>query len=267
MQRVAPVLIVLAVAAVTGCGSSLQRTENSHQVAHPVPLGHRVLISATAIRKRECETRTTTLGSPRFAYAALVPRRAVARARPGTGAVVQRIEHLDVNGLPTVLGVVGATTGARCVARWYRVQLSIAPNGRTAWVAARTVRVYRLTTRIVISLSRRELAVYRFGRRVLRAPIAVGAAATPTPTGRFFVNERYVLDDPNGPFGAAALGLSAHSTVLHEWAEGGPVALHGTNEPWLLSRAVSHGCVRLRNADIERVLRLSPAGTPVLIRA
>jgi lipoprotein-anchoring transpeptidase ErfK/SrfK len=102
---------------------------------------------------------------------------------------------------------------------------------------------------------------------VLRVPVAVGAASTPTPTGHFFVNERYVLDDPNGAFGAAALGLSAHSTVLPEWAEGGPIALHGTNEPWLIGSAVSHGCVRLRNGDIERVLQLSPAGTPVIIAA
>jgi len=48
--------------------------------------------------------------------------------------------------------------------------------------------------------------------------------------------------------------------------EGGPIALHGTNDPASIGQAASHGCVRLRNADARWLLRLAPAGTPVLIR-
>ena len=35
--------------------------------------------------------------------------------------------------------------------------------------------------------------------------------------------------------------------------------------PWLLGQAVSHGCVRVANADILRIARLVPTGTPVRI--
>jgi lipoprotein-anchoring transpeptidase ErfK/SrfK len=80
------------------------------------------------------------------------------------------------------------------------------------------------------------------------------------------VNERYLLTSADGPFGVAALGISAHSDVLKNWVQGGPVALHGTDQPSLIGDAVSHGCVRLANAVMIRLFRLAPAGTPVLIR-
>jgi lipoprotein-anchoring transpeptidase ErfK/SrfK len=54
--------------------------------------------------------------------------------------------------------------------------------------------------------------------------------------------------------------------VLTGWAQGGPVAIHGTNEPWSIGHAVSNGCIRLPNAVARRVFRLALAGTPVLIR-
>jgi lipoprotein-anchoring transpeptidase ErfK/SrfK len=55
--------------------------------------------------------------------------------------------------------------------------------------------------------------------------------------------------------------------VLHDWAQGGPIALHGTNEPGLIGVAASHGCVRLTNGVMRRLFALAPAGTPVVIRA
>jgi lipoprotein-anchoring transpeptidase ErfK/SrfK len=72
--------------------------------------------------------------------------------------------------------------------------------------------------------------------------------------------------DASGPFGPAALGISAFSNVLTGWTQGGPVAIHGTNEPWSIGHAVSNGCVRVRNRVLRRVFAAAPAGTPVLIR-
>ncbi len=96
--------------------------------------------------------------------------------------------------------------------------------------------------------------------------MAIGATGTPTPVGRFYVDERFLLANANGPFGVAALGISAHSDVLQHWVQGGPIALHGTNEPTAIGGAVSHGCVRLTNEAMMRLFKLAPAGTPVLIR-
>ena len=42
-------------------------------------------------------------------------------------------------------------------------------------------------------------------------------------------------------------------------------AIHGTDEPASIGRSVSHGCVRLRNEDIETLYNIVPVGTPVYI--
>ena len=101
---------------------------------------------------------------------------------------------------------------------------------------------------------------------VLRTPIAPGALDTPTPIGRFYVTQRLIPRDPNGPWGPAALGTSAYSPVLKNWVDGGPVGIHGTDEPWAIGHAASHGCIRLPNAEMKRLFAQVPAGTPILIR-
>ena len=81
------------------------------------------------------------------------------------------------------------------------------------------------------------------------------------------MNQRLVAPDPAGPFGPGAVGVSAFSPVLQYWAQGGPIAIHGTNQPELLGQAVSHGCVRVANDVLIRLYRLADEGTPVEIRA
>ena len=139
------------------------------------------------------------------------------------------------------------------------------PNGVTGWVRARDVRRSVVRTRVAVDLSQRRLRLYRRGGLVLSSPIAVGSSATPTPLGRYYVNQRLVPTDPGGPFGPGAVGISAFSNVLTGWTQGGPIAIHGTNEPWSIGRAVSNGCIRLPNAALRRVFRLAIDGTPVVI--
>lgn len=216
--------------------------------------------------KRCASGEVLPLGSRRTAYAALAPRGAAAFARPGGGRVIARFGPENVNRYPTVFGIVGAVVGRDCTPRWYRVQLPRKPNGVTGYVQARALRVETVPTRIVIEVARRRLTLYRDGKRTLTARVAVGSPATPTPTGRFYVNQRLVPTDTSGPFGPGAIGISAFSNVLTGWAQGGPVAIHGTNEPWSIGRAVSNGCIRLPNATLERLFRVAYAGTPVIIR-
>src|SRR5581483_3900433 len=109
--------------------------------------------------------------------------------RPG-GRPVASFERLNVNAYPTVFGVLGELVRADCSVRWLRAQLPIKPNGATGWVHVRDVRVLPVRTRIVVDLSSRRVTLYRSGRRVLTTPAAVGAPATPTPIGRFYVNQR-----------------------------------------------------------------------------
>jgi lipoprotein-anchoring transpeptidase ErfK/SrfK len=205
------------------------------------------------------------LGSARLAYAGWATHGAVAYRRPG-GAVVARLRAENANAYPTVLGIVGEAAGRACGGHWYRVQLPLRPNGRTAWVRAGALVVEPVRTRIVVDLSERRLWLYRDGRVVLRAPAGIGSPATPTQAGRFHVNQRLVPRDPAGPYGPAALGISAYSPVLTWWRQGGPIAIHGTDDPWSIGRDRSNGCIRLANAALRRVFAAAGAGTPVLIR-
>ena len=165
-----------------------------------------------------------------------------------------------------MFGVVGAVVRSNCTPLWYRVELPTKPNGATGFVRARALRVETVPTRIVIDVSQRRLTLYRDATPVLTATVAVGSPSTPTPTGRFYVNQRLVPTDTGGPFGPGAIGISAFSNVLTGWTQGGPVAIHGTNEPWSIGHAVSNGCIRLPNQTLVKVFREALAGTPVIIR-
>ena len=189
----------------------------------------------------------------------------MAYRRPGARPFA-RFGRLNVNRFPTVFRILATVRARDCKTRWYRVQLPIKPNGVTGYVRAAAVATGPVRSRVLVDLSARRLTLFRNGRPTLRTTVAVGSSATPTPTGRYYVNQRLIPSDASGPFGPAAIGISAYSTVLTGWTQGGPIAIHGTNEPWSIGRAVSNGCIRVRNAVLRRLFRVTPAGTPVLIR-
>jgi lipoprotein-anchoring transpeptidase ErfK/SrfK len=257
-----------------GAGANAKRSENSRQYAQAAGLGQRELSSVPVARRLakapvRCSAAAATVESSHVAYAALVKHVALIRKLPqARSPMIARLGRLDENGFREVLSVIGMHSGTTCTPDWYRVELSVLPNGTTGWVRAWAVRTYRVRSRIVVDVSQRRLRLYRSGKLQFETRVAVGASATPTPLGRFFVNERYVLPDARGPFGPNALGISAHSNVLaHVWVEDGPIGIHGTNEPWSIGHPASHGCIRVANAVMRRLFPLAPAGTPVIVKA
>ena len=198
------------------------------------------------------------------AFAGVVRRPTTAYARPGSGRAIGRFGLLNANGVPTVFGVL-ASRRCGAAATWYRVQLPIRPNGAVGWVRAADVDLVAVRTSIVVDLSQRTLTLSEAGRRVLTAPVAIGAPPTPTPPGSYYVNQRLVAPDPSGPYGPAAVGISGFSPTLTGWTQGGPLAIHGTNRPDLIGQAVSHGCVRVRNDVLRRLYARAEPGTPVVI--
>jgi hypothetical protein len=252
-------LVALAVLALAGCGGGHRTAERD------AALPPKAAVKAEIVQR--CRAGSgQALGSPREAFAAVVLDRATAYRAPGRGPL-QQFAKLNVNGVPTVFGILGAKVARSCAPQWYRVQLPIRPNGATGWVRAKDVWVGKVDTRIAVDISDRRLTLFRGGREVLTTTVAVGTSATPTPTGRYYVNQRLVPAEPDGPFGPGALGISAYSDVLTGWAQGGPIAIHGTNQPWSIGRAASNGCIRVPNDVLERIFEGALAGTPVVIRA
>lgn len=224
-------------------------------------------VAGVTARERTCAPGSyRRLRSAAATPAAVVLRATAAATTPG-GRVTARFGVRNVNGVPTVLGVLGASVRRDCSAAWYRVQLPVKPNGATGWVRARDVELGTVRARIVVDLSDRRVTLFRRGRPVFVTRAAIGSPATPTPTGAFYVNQRLIPSDASGPFGPGAIGISAFSDVLTGWAQGGPIAIHGTNRPDLIGRAVSNGCVRVENRALRRLWRDALAGTPVVVRA
>lgn len=211
-----------------------------------------------------CKAGLKRLGSRTAAYAAVVERSAIVWRTPGRGFLAS-FEPKNANTYPTVFGVRGAVLDRHCKARWYRVQVPLRPNGSMGYVRADAVWLGRVTTRIVVDLSERRVTLFRRGRVVIHAPAAIGAPATPTPRGHFYVSQRLVPTDRTGPYGPAAIGLSAFSNVLTGWTQGGPIAIHGTNQPQLIGLRATNGCIRLHNQAVTRLFRATPAGTPVVV--
>ena len=213
-----------------------------------------------------CSGDDPALGGVRLAYATIAERKTVAYDAPG-GKPIETFGTHNVNGHTMVFGVRRVVLNEDCKIEWYRVWLPMRPNGSEGYVHADDVRLVRRERRITIDLSDRELVLYREGEPVLRSNVAIGAPGTPTPTGRYYVNQRLIASDPDGPWGPGALGISAFSDVLQEWIQGGPIAIHGTNDPSSIGRAASHGCVRLPNGVLTKVFNSADAGTPVIIQA
>ena len=192
----------------------------------------------------------------------------VARAAPAGRAtpitVLRPIAPIGRGGTVLAVRAVRRAAGGRL---WVRVLLPIRPNGREGWVPADVLRFRRTRLRILIDQSERRLTLFRSGRAVLRAPVAIGKPATPTPNGRFAVAELIRTNQPGAFLGPVVFALTGYSEKLNEFAGGdGRVAVHGTSLPQLIGTRASNGCIRLRNRDAVRLLRVVRPGVPVTIR-
>jgi hypothetical protein len=194
-----------------------------------------------------------------------VARRVDARAEPAaTSSLVAPLELETPEGTTNIVLVLGERSMRDGL--WVHVRLAVLPNDRTGWVPRRALGGYHfLHTHLDVDLKRSTVTLFNDGRTRFTAPIGVGKAESPTPRGEFYVRDRLIgFGDPF--YGPVAFGISARSAVLTDWPAGGFVGIHGTNEPRLIPGRISHGCIRMRNADILRLGRLMPVGTPVTIR-
>lgn len=106
---------------------------------------------------------------------------------------------------------------------------------------------------ILITKSNRQLTLFSGNTPYRQFPVAIGKPSTPTPVGNFYIATKVL--SPGGVLGACWMGLSYDS-----------YGIHGTNAPWLIGQMVSHGCIRMHNANAQEVFSMTVIGTPVYIR-
>lgn len=187
------------------------------------------------------------------------------RAGPADDAATIEVDVKTDLGAPTTFAVIGDPTASSDA--WIQVLLPSRPNGATAYVPRSAVQVTRTSMAVFIDLSGRRLRVEDGGNEVFASATAIGTAENPTPVGASYVTELIDNVEPDGAYGPYAFGLALHSDTLSEFGGGdGQVGVHGTNRPNLIGQAVSHGCIRLTNDDIETLVDLQlPLGVPVFI--
>jgi L,D-transpeptidase ErfK/SrfK len=116
--------------------------------------------------------------------------------------------------------------------------------------------------RLVISIPDRKVALVVDGRVVKVYSVAVGKQSTPSPAGTFQVTSRIVKPTwyhhgeivrpgPANPLGTRWLGLSRG------------YGIHGTNAPSSIGKPESHGCIRMRNRDVEELFEMVQVGDEV----
>lgn len=121
--------------------------------------------------------------------------------------------------------------------------------------------------KIVVSIADRKLAVMEAGYVVKIFPTAVGAPVSPSPTGSYEIVNRVteptyygfgkvIPPGKSNPVGTRWIGLSAKG-----------YGIHGTNDPASIGRNVSHGCIRLRNNEIEELFEMVSVGDTVELYA
>lgn len=147
------------------------------------------------------------------------------------------------------------------------VLLPVRPNGSRGWIDADRVDVASHDYQIQVSLSGFRMMVQRGSEVVIDTPIGVGTEDTPTVGGDFYT---WVLIDPtNSGYGSYAYGLSGFST-LEQFAGGdGRMGIHGTEDESSIGRNVSHGCVRVPDDVVVRMVEEIglPLGVPVTVLA
>ncbi len=164
--------------------------------------------------------------------------------------------------VPQVFLVLGRQAG------WVHVLLPVRPNGTTGWVKTGAVTLEPDPYRITVALGAHQITVYNGDSVLLQDTVAVGAAATPTPTGIFYLRVLLKAPDPTTVYGPYAYGLSGHSEALDTFDGGdAELGIHGNNDPSQLGQNISHGCIRMSNAKITQLAAVLPLGTPVQISA
>lgn len=120
---------------------------------------------------------------------------------------------------------------------------------------------------LVINIPSFTLTYYQDGKVVKKYAVAVGKPTAPTPIGSFRIISKVVNPTWYPPFGGRPVPPGPENPLGRRWLGFLPsgYGLHGNNNSSSIGRAVSLGCVRMRNEDVEELFPQIPVGTPLTI--
>jgi lipoprotein-anchoring transpeptidase ErfK/SrfK len=146
---------------------------------------------------------------------------------------------------------------------WTALALAMA----TLFAAPRADAADAPSRRVVVSIPDRKLALIENDGVVTVFPVAVGKASTPSPAGTFTIVNR--VENPTFYKRGKVIAPGAANPVGTRWiglSQKG-YGIHGTDRPQSIGFARSHGCIRLRNEDVERLFERVRPGDVVELHA
>jgi lipoprotein-anchoring transpeptidase ErfK/SrfK len=119
------------------------------------------------------------------------------------------------------------------------------------------------TRRLIVNIPARKIVLVEDGKVVKMYSVAVGKASTPSPKGSFHIASHVV--NPTYSHAGKVVGPGPSNPVGTRWMSLGykGYGIHGTNHPESIGHAASHGCIRLRNQDVQELFELVHVGDEV----
>ena len=206
---------------------------------------------------------TTTTTFPTFTVADVKGPSVMVYDTPGAPVAKEQLANPNRDGAALVFLVVSQQPD------WLEVLLPSRPNGSKGWVRSADATLRNVAWRMQVELAAHRITVWDGDQVVAQEPIAVGAAAAPTPAGEYYVTELLTVPAfQRSAYGPFAFGISGHSDIYTTFGSGdGTIGIHGTGDPSSLGKSVSHGCIRLSNDGITSLIHQVPLGSPVQILA
>ena len=195
---------------------------------------------------------------------AQAPKVTAYSAPSGRSAPVASFHQVNPQGSPQTFDLLQETVD-RHGDRWVQALLPIRPNGTDGWIQESDLGLSWTPFSLDVDTRTFMLTVFRSCQPAAQFPVGIGTGDTPTPIGRFYLGSLIRPLDSTGPYGDYAYGLSAYSDAITDWRWGGLIGLHGTDDPGSIGHDVSHGCIRMRNSDIDVLASILPLGTPIII--
>lgn len=263
------VLVALALVA-SACGTAGAESTSADTTASSQPTTTAPRPTSTTTQPSTTIPTTTTIANPHETLTAIARsslQSLVAYDAPNGNPIALpfRVPNPHQFGGPLTMMV---TEGDRDDA-WLKVQLPIRPNGTEAWIPASHYRIRSTVAHAEVDLSTTSVKIFHDGVLLKESQAAIGAEATPTPLGTFFVAAKRRNPPAEAHLGTWAVVLSGFSETLETFSGGLPViAIHGANEPdRVLGQSISNGCVRVPNDVIQFLADNMPLGAPVIITA
>lgn len=124
---------------------------------------------------------------------------------------------------------------------------------------------------VIVDLSDRQVYLYKGTEQIGSYAVAIGKDGWETPTGRFQVLDMQVDPHWQHPITRTDIPPGPGNPLGSRWVaflpmEDGVIGFHGTFQTELIGQAVSHGCIRMRNADIEAMYQHLALGVPIIVR-